>query len=204
MVSGLDATPPTNARANDVFDVFHFKHYSGPNPYLQTAAFVFDFALSGNSEPLPIRAYVDWISQRFPHFRERSFESHAELFAQTAVELGKLEMELRCDRHSLKPLGGATRIAVESLHESTSRGVIYAVWDWFEDISRDYKSEYDLSGTIGKRYRRQDEIGTPYCITVDFDTLTDHSVTVRDRDSMVQERIAIASLKDYLKNKFNF
>ncbi|MBI4783195.1 MAG: cyanophycin synthetase [Oscillatoriophycideae cyanobacterium NC_groundwater_1537_Pr4_S-0.65um_50_18] len=155
MVSGLDATPPTNARANDVFDVFHFKHYSGPNPYLQTAAFVFDFALSGHSEPLPIRAYVDWISQRFPHFRERSFESHAELFAQTAVELGKLEMELRCDRHSLKPLGGATRIAIESLHESTSRGVIYAVWDWFEDISRD--RFFNLDGQIQilqNRFRR--------------------------------------------------
>lgn len=82
--------------------------------------------------------------------------------------------------------------------------LVEAATKLFDDISRDYKSEYDLSGSIGKRYRRQDEIGTPYCITVDFDTLTDHSVTVRDRDSMVQERIAIANLKDYLKNKFNF
>ncbi len=74
----------------------------------------------------------------------------------------------------------------------------------FSDISRDYKSEYDVSGSIGKRYRRQDEIGTPYCITVDFDTLNDHAVTIRSRDTMTQERIAIAQVSTYLKDKFKF
>jgi len=154
MVSDI-SPQPTNARVRDIFDILHFKHYSGPNPYLQSGAFVFDFALSGQGEPLPIKAYVDWISQRFPQFRERSFESHADLFTQTAVELGKLEMGLRCDRHSLKPLEKATRIAIESLHESTSRGVVYAVWDWFEDISRD--RVFNLEGQIQilqNRFRR--------------------------------------------------
>ena len=74
----------------------------------------------------------------------------------------------------------------------------------FNDISRDYKSEYDVSGSIGKRYRRQDEIGTPYCITVDFDTLNDHAVTIRSRDTMTQERIAITQVPSYLKDKFKF
>jgi glycyl-tRNA synthetase len=74
----------------------------------------------------------------------------------------------------------------------------------FNDVGRDYKSEYDLSGSIGKRYRRQDEIGTPYCITVDFDTLNDHAVTIRSRDTMIQERIAISQVPNYLKDKFNF
>lgn len=74
----------------------------------------------------------------------------------------------------------------------------------FEDVGGVYKSEYDVAGTIGKRYRRQDEIGTPYCITVDFDTLNDHAVTVRDRDTMVQERIAITNVQTYLKDKFKF
>lgn len=74
----------------------------------------------------------------------------------------------------------------------------------FEDVGGVYKSEYDTAGTIGKRYRRQDEIGTPYCITVDFDTLNDHAVTIRDRDTMVQERIAIANVQTYLKDKFKF
>ena len=63
--------------------------------------------------------------------------------------------------------------------------------------------EYDESGSIGKRYRRQDEIGTPYCITVDHDSLNDNAVTVRDRDTMKQERIKIDELKDYLSKKLD-
>jgi glycyl-tRNA synthetase len=74
----------------------------------------------------------------------------------------------------------------------------------FADCMSNYKAEYDTAGSIGKRYRRQDEIGTPYCITVDFDTLNDHCVTIRDRDTMVQERIALAQVEQYLKNKFKF
>ncbi len=60
---------------------------------------------------------------------------------------------------------------------------------------------FDVTGSIGKRYRRNDEIGTPYCVTIDFDTENDNSVTVRDRDSMKQERIEISKLKDYLMER---
>jgi glycyl-tRNA synthetase len=63
--------------------------------------------------------------------------------------------------------------------------------------------EFDDSGNIGKRYRRQDEIGTPYCVTVDFDTLESDSVTVRDRDTMEQTRVAVADLGNYFKDKFS-
>ncbi|PIT87179.1 MAG: glycine--tRNA ligase [Candidatus Magasanikbacteria bacterium CG10_big_fil_rev_8_21_14_0_10_40_10] len=63
-------------------------------------------------------------------------------------------------------------------------------------------TQYDETGSIGKRYRRQDEIGTPYCLTVDFDSLQDNQVTVRDRDTMEQERINIAELKNYFQEKF--
>jgi glycyl-tRNA synthetase len=61
--------------------------------------------------------------------------------------------------------------------------------------------EFDESGSIGRRYRRQDEIGTPFCVTFDFDSLEDKKVTVRDRDSMKQERIEISELKNYLFEK---
>ncbi len=74
-----------------------------------------------------------------------------------------------------------------------------------EKIAKDLKKiarvAYDDTQSIGKRYRRQDEIGTPYCITVDFDTLTDNAVTVRDRDTMQQERVAIADLERFLSEK---
>ena len=74
----------------------------------------------------------------------------------------------------------------------------------FEMISSDFMVEFDDTGSIGKRYRRQDEIGTPLCITYDFDSENDGCVTVRDRDTMQQERIAIDKLKDYIADKVKF
>jgi glycyl-tRNA synthetase len=71
----------------------------------------------------------------------------------------------------------------------------------FDNLKTKFMCEFDDNGNIGKRYRRQDEIGTPYCVTVDFDTLTDNAVTVRDRDSMKQERIKIEELENYLDKK---
>lgn len=71
----------------------------------------------------------------------------------------------------------------------------------YEQLREKYFVEYDESGTVGKRYRRHDEIGTPYCITVDFDGLEDDTVTVRDRDTMQQERIKISELENWLAEK---
>ncbi len=73
----------------------------------------------------------------------------------------------------------------------------------YTTLLQDFRTEYDVTQSIGKRYRRQDEIGTPYCVTVDFDTLNDNAVTVRDRDTMKQDRVAIAELTAYLKDKLH-
>jgi len=74
----------------------------------------------------------------------------------------------------------------------------------FHELSKHFFCEYDDAGSIGKRYRRQDEIGTPFCITYDFDSEEDNAVTVRMRDSMEQERVQISELVKYLKEKLNF
>jgi glycyl-tRNA synthetase len=71
----------------------------------------------------------------------------------------------------------------------------------YQTLKKSYICEYDDSGTIGKRYRRQDEIGTPYCITIDFDSIEKGTVTVRDRDSLKQEIVKIEELNDFLKGK---
>ena len=73
-----------------------------------------------------------------------------------------------------------------------------------DELSKYFMVDYDESGSIGKRYRRQDEIGTPICITYDFDSQTDGCVTVRDRDTMKQERIKISDLKAYIEEKIEF
>lgn len=77
-------------------------------------------------------------------------------------------------------------------------------WKIYEELSKYYNCEYDDRGNIGKRYRRQDEIGTPFCITYDFDSEEDAAVTVRDRDTMEQVRVKIEDLKSYLEEKLRF
>jgi len=74
----------------------------------------------------------------------------------------------------------------------------------YEMLSKHFMVEYDETGSIGKRYRRQDEIGTPMCVTVDFDTLEDQAVTVRDRDTMTQERIPLSGLVEYIEKKIAY
>ena len=74
----------------------------------------------------------------------------------------------------------------------------------YQQLSKKYNCEYDDRGNIGKRYRRQDEIGTPFCITYDFESENDGAVTVRDRDTMEQVRVKIDELDAYFADKFTF
>jgi glycyl-tRNA synthetase len=73
-----------------------------------------------------------------------------------------------------------------------------------QTLRADYRIDYDETGSIGKRYRRHDEIGTPYAVTVDFDSLEDKAVTIRDRDSMKQERVGIDGLSDWLRPRLSW
>ena len=74
----------------------------------------------------------------------------------------------------------------------------------YAKLSKNFMCDYDEAGSIGKRYRREDEIGTPYCVTIDFDTLEDDTVTIRDRDTMEQVRVKIAELTNWLQEKIEF
>ncbi|OFI06554.1 glycine--tRNA ligase [Clostridium acetireducens DSM 10703] len=74
----------------------------------------------------------------------------------------------------------------------------------YDNLRKEFRVEYDEAGSIGKRYRRQDEIGTPYCITVDFDTLEDNTVTIRNRDTMEQVRMNMDEIKEFLEEKMKF
>jgi len=71
----------------------------------------------------------------------------------------------------------------------------------YQDLKKTYHVEFDHSGNIGQMYRRQDEIGTPYCVTIDYQTLADDTLTIRDRDTMKQERVSVEKIEDYLKEK---
>ena len=98
------------------------------------------------------------------------------------------------------PALAPVKIGVLPLSKKLNEGAekIYA------ELAKTYNCEFDDRGNIGKRYRRQDEIGTPFCVTYDFDSETDGAVTVRDRDTMEQVRIPIAELKSYFEEKLSF
>jgi len=132
-----------NARKTDVFDVFNFKHYIGPNPYLDKAALVFDFALTDYTQALAIDDYILVIGDRYPHLREESYESHAHLFVRTVSEVGKLDMGLHFNHWGVKFYPNFVRISVESLHVRTSRAVVYLVWDWFEAITQNQNIAFE-------------------------------------------------------------
>ena len=100
----------------------------------------------------------------------------------------------------LHPAIAPYKIAVLPLSKKLSKKAD----ELYTKLSKKFMCDYDEAGSIGKRYRRQDEIGTPYCITVDFDTLEDNTVTIRDRGTMEQIRININEIENWMKDKFEF
>jgi cyanophycin synthetase len=125
-----------NARKTDVFDIFNFRHYVGPNPYLDVGALVFNITLVVGKEALPIENYIASVSDRYPQLGNQTYESYAHLFAATAAEVGKLDMDLYLHRWSVQPNERGFKVAVHSLHERTTKGVVYLVWDWLEAITQ--------------------------------------------------------------------
>jgi cyanophycin synthetase len=145
-----------NARKTDVFDIFGFKHYIGPNPYLETGALVFDFALTEHQEPLSLEEYVKVVCVQYPYLRDEEYSSYAHLFVRTASEVGKLDMGLHLDRWSLKEHSdNKYKIAIQSLHARTTRAVVYFVWDWFEAITQNNDIVFDEQLiTLQNRFRQ--------------------------------------------------
>ncbi len=125
----------------------------------------------------------------------------------------RLILALLCDAYKEEQLEKDTRIVLSlnkhiapyqvAILPLSSKLVDNAKDEVWNLLCKDFELTFDSTASIGKRYRRQDAIGTPYCVTYDFDSINDHCVTVRDRDSMTQERVEISKLKDYLKNLFN-
>ncbi|NMA80458.1 MAG: glycine--tRNA ligase [Jeotgalicoccus halophilus] len=116
-------------------------------------------------------------------------------YEEEALESGESRTVLR-----LHPALAPYKAAVLPLSKKLSEDAM----EVYSTIAGDFNVEFDESQSIGKRYRRQDEIGTPYCITFDFDSLEDKKVTVRDRDTMEQTRIAIDELHDFLSSRIKF
>ena len=99
----------------------------------------------------------------------------------------------------LKPHLAPVKVAILPLMKKEE--LVHIAKPLAENLAKEFAVEYDETQSIGKRYRRQDEIGTPFCVTIDYDSLEDKAVTVRERDSMKQERVSLEKLPEYLKEK---
>jgi glycyl-tRNA synthetase len=178
----------------------------------------FDFeSLSGYKEVEGVHTRGDWdLTQHSKHSKtelnytnEETKEKFTPHILETSVGLNRLflmfldnayteekidneeRVVLKLDKR-LSPIKIAVFPLLKNKEELTKKAV-----EIYEKLRETWMCEFDTSGSIGKRYRRQDEIGTPYCVTVDFDSITDKSVTVRERDTMKQERVEIDNLKEY-------
>ena len=148
------------------------------------------------------------------YFDEESKQKYIPYVIEPSLGADRVTLAFLCNAYDEEELPGGdvrtvlhfhpalapVKIAVLPLSKKLGEGAekIYA------ELSKYWNCDYDDRGAIGKRYRREDEIGTPFCVTYDFESAEDQSVTIRDRDSMEQERIKISELRNYFLDKFTF
>lgn len=175
-------------------------------------------SLGGFKEVEGIHARGDWdLSQHskfsgvdLSYFDEKTNERFVPHIMETSVGIGRLMFMFLDKAYQEEKVGDETRVVlkldkrlapikVAVLPLSKKEELSVPAKELYEKLRENFMAEYDETQSIGKRYRRQDEIGTPFCVTVDFETLNDKSVTVRERDTMKQERIKIEELESYLR-----
>ncbi len=133
---------------------------------------------------------------------------------EPSVGAGRLLLALLCEGYECETLEDGSERNVFRVHPyiapykaailPLTKKQSEAAEELYMMLAKEFDCEFDVSGNIGKRYRRQDEIGTPFCVTVDFETADDQSVTIRERDSMEQVRIPICDVAEYIKERVRF
>ena len=158
-----------------------------------------------------LRRHAEYSGEDLSYFDQVSGEKYIPYCIEPSVGVERLALALLCDAYTTEELdGGESRVVLKFHH--TLAPVKVAVMplskklgehahSLYRQLCTLFNCEYDESGSIGRRYRRQDEIGTPFCVTLDFDSLEDSAVTVRDRDTMEQERVPMPELSAYLSER---
>lgn len=160
-----------------------------------------------------LKAHQTTSKQSLEYFDPETNEKYIPYVIEPSVGVERLLLALMCEAYTVEELEKDTRVVLK-LHPylapykvavlPLSKKLQDKAGEVFNMLSKHFACTYDENQNIGKRYRRQDAIGTPYCVTVDFDTMEDGCVTVRDRDTMEQERIKIEDLKDYIEKRIQF
>ncbi|MBB5183194.1 glycine--tRNA ligase [Catenisphaera adipataccumulans] len=160
-----------------------------------------------------LKAHQEHSKQSLEYFDPATNEKYIPYVIEPSVGVERMMLALMCEAYTVEQLEKEERVVLK-LHPvlapykvavlPLSKKLSEPATEVFHMLSKHFSCTYDEAQSIGKRYRRQDAVGTPYCVTVDFDTAEDGCVTVRDRDTMAQERIAIKDLKAYLEPKFEW
>lgn len=169
-----------------------------------------------NRSDFDLKQHQKFSSKKLEYFDENTKEHYLPFVIETAVGCDRLALALLCDAYRVEKTeqeGKVDERVVLGLHPQFSPYKVACLplskkpelqeitHQLFQTLLTHWDATYDDTGSIGKRYRRQDEIGTPLCVTVDFESLQDQKVTVRHRDTMVQDRIAIDQVVPYLSEK---
>jgi len=165
-----------------------------------------------NRTDFDLRRHAEYSGRDLAYFDEETGEHIVPYIIEPSSGVDRLFLAFMMDAYAEEEVRGEKR-AVLRLHPSLApmtvavlplsrnEQLVPTAKQVGELVRKQWMSQYDDAQSIGRRYRRQDEIGTPYCVTVDFDTLQDQAVTIRDRDSMEQVRVPIANLVQTLREK---
>ncbi len=159
-----------------------------------------------------LKQHQEHSKEDMSYFDDEKKEKYIPYVVEPSLGVDRVTLAFLCNAYTQEELEGGDTRTVLRFHPALapikiailplSKKLSEEATKVYMDLVKDYNCEYDDRGNIGRRYRRQDEIGTPYCITYDFDSLEDQSVTIRHRDTMEQIRIKIADLKGYFSDKF--
>jgi glycyl-tRNA synthetase len=167
-----------------------------------------------NRSDFDLTQHMKFSGKSLEYFEEATKEKYVPWVIETAVGCDRLCLALLCEAYreeitvdekgaedirivmGFKPEIAPVKVAIFPLSKKPE--LMEPANKIRDELSLDWEVQYDEAQSIGKRYRRQDEIGTPYCVTVDFDSLNDQSVTVRHRDTMKQDRVPMSQLRTYI------
>ncbi|HSK86011.1 MAG TPA: glycine--tRNA ligase [Rubrobacter sp.] len=163
-----------------------------------------------NRTDFDLKQHAAYSGESLEYFDQATGERYVPYVIEPAVGPDRIMLAFLVDAYTEEEVKGEERTVLK-LHPriaptkaavfplSKKEPVSTIARELYDDLKGDYRIFYDDSGSIGRRYRRQDEAGTPFCVTVDFDTIEDKQVTIRDRDTLEQERVPIAAVRDRLK-----
>ena len=161
-----------------------------------------------------LKSHMEVSKEDFHYMDPETGEKYVPYCIEPSVGADRVTLAFLCDSYEEEQLEDGDTRTVLHLHPAIapykvavlplSKKLSEKANEVYEKLAKKFMCDYDETGSIGKRYRREDEIGTPYCVTVDFDTLEDETVTIRDRDTMEQIRLKIDDVANWVEEKLDF